>query len=50
MKGYDAHGISEYLYTHLRNRFEIDEMLESYDNTKEKFIEEIEYALEEIGF
>lgn len=50
VKGYDAHGISEYLYTHLRNRFEIDEMLESYDNTKEKFIEEIEYALEEIGF
>ena len=50
VKGYDARGISEYLYTHLRNRFEIDEMLENYDDTKEKFIEEIEYALSDIGF
>ena len=30
--------------------FEIDEMLEGYDDTKERFMEEIEYALEEIGF
>lgn len=50
VKGYDVHGISEYLYTHLRNHFEIDEMLENYDDTKEKFMDEIEYALEEIGF
>ena len=50
VKGYDASGIAEYLYTYLRNHFEIDEMLEDYDDTKERFMEEIEYALEEIGF
>ena len=50
IQGYDASGIAEYLYTYLRNRFEIDEMLEGYDDTKERFMEEIEYVLEEIGF
>lgn len=50
VKGYDASGIAEYLYTSLRNHFPIDEMLEEYDDTKERFIEEIEYALDDIGF
>ena len=50
VKGYDASGIAEYLYIYLRNHFEIDEMLEGYDDTKERFMEEIEYALEDIGF
>lgn len=50
VNGYDASGIAEYLYIYLRNHFEIDEMLEGYDDTKERFMEEIEYALEEIGF
>ena len=50
IQGYDASGIAEYLYTCLRNYFEIDDMLEGYDDTKERFMEEIEYALEEIGF
>ena len=50
IQGYDASGIAEYLYTYLRNHFGIDEMLEGYDDTKERFIEEIEYALGEIGF
>ena len=50
VKGYDASGIAEYLYIYLRNHFEIDDMLENYDDTKERFMEEIEYALEEIGF
>ena len=48
--GYDASGIAESIYTYLRKHFEIDEMLEGYDDTKERFMEEIEYALEEIGF
>ena len=48
--GYDASGIAEYLYTYLRHHFAIDEMLEDYDDTKERFMEELEYALEEIGF
>lgn len=50
VKGYDASGLAEYLYMFLRNHFEIDEMLENYDDTKERFIEEIEYALDDIGF
>lgn len=50
VNGYDASGIAEYLYIYLRNHFEIDDMLENYDDTKERFMEEIEYALEEIGF
>ena len=50
IQGYDASGIAVYLYTYLRNYFEIDEMLECCDDTKERFMEEIEYALEEIGF
>lgn len=50
VKGYDTKGIAEYLYTYLRFRFEIDEMLEGYDDTKERFIEEISFALDEIGF
>ena len=50
VKWYDTNGLAEYLYLHLRNHFEIDEMLEGYDDTKERFIEEIKYALEDIGF
>lgn len=50
VKGYDTEGIAEYLYTYLRCHFEIDEMLEEYDDTKERFIEEISFALDEIGF
>lgn len=50
IKDYDASGLAEYLYIYLRNHFYIDDMLEEYDDTKERFIEEIEYALEEIGF
>lgn len=51
VKGYDAAGIAEYLYMYLKNSFAIDEMLEDYsDNNKQEFIDEIEFALEEIGF
>lgn len=50
VKGYDTSGIAEYLYTYLRYYFPIDEMLDYYDDTKERFMEEIECALEEIGF
>lgn len=48
--GYDCKGIAEYLYMCLKNHFEIDEMLEDYDDTKERFIEELENALGDIGF
>ena len=50
VKGYEADGIAEYLYTYLRCHFLIDEMLEEYDDTKERFIEKIACGLEEIGF
>lgn len=50
IEGYDGNGIAEYIYIYSRNHFPIDEMLEDYDDTKERFIEEIEYALDEIGF
>ena len=36
VSGYDANGIAEYLYIYLRNHFGIDEMLENYDDTKER--------------
>ena len=50
VKGYDAEGLAIYLYTHLRKHFEINEMLEAYDVSREEFMEEIEFALEDIGF
>lgn len=50
LHGYDTKGIAEYLCICLKKHFEIDEMLEGYNDTEEHFIEEIECALEEIGF
>lgn len=50
VKGYDAEGLAEYLYIWLKNHFPIDEMLENYDEEKEKFVAELECALDEIGF
>ena len=50
IKGYDTNGLAEYLYICLRNQFPVDEMLEDYDDTKERFIDEVECALKEIGF
>lgn len=50
VKGYDSNGIAEYLYVCLRNVYPLDEMLEGYEISKENFIEEVEYMLDEIGF
>ena len=50
VEGYDKEGLSEYLYLYLRNHFEIDELLENYDDTKEHFVEELVEALDNIGF
>ncbi len=49
VKGYDSSGLAEYLYLCLSSHFHLDEMLEDYDDTKERFVEELEYALDEIG-
>lgn len=48
--GYDPRGIADYIYTILRERYPIDEMLDGYDESKDRFVEEIELALEDIGF
>lgn len=50
LDGYDTHGIAEYLYQRISQHFPIDDMLEQYDDTKESLIEEIECALDDIGF
>ena len=50
VKGYDPEGLAEYLYMKLRCRFEIDEMLDNYDLSKQEFIKDIEFWLDDIGF
>lgn len=47
---YDPSGIAEYLYTCLRSHLPLDEMLDGYELSEADFIDEVEYALEEIGF
>lgn len=49
VKGYDSSGLAEYLYLYLRSHFHIEEMLEDYDETEKHFLQELEYALDEIG-
>ena len=48
VEGYDNNGLAEYIYTYLRNHLPLDEMLESYYEDKQSFIEEVECALDEI--
>lgn len=47
---YDPSGIAEYLFTCIRSHLPLDEMLDGYELSETDFIDEIEYALEEIGF
>lgn len=48
VEGYDTTGIAEYLYTHLRNYYPLDEMLDENDIDRLDFEDEIECALDEI--
>ena len=50
VKGYDAEGISMWLYIYLCRYCEINDMLEDCDDTKEHFMEVIKSGLNEIGF
>lgn len=52
VKGYNAEGIAKYICLFLRAHFafDLDEMLEGYDLTMNELADEIQYALEEIGF
>lgn len=48
--GYDAEGLSKFIYRYLRTRIPIDEMIDCYDIKGEDFEEFIVEALEELGF
>lgn len=50
VEGYDAAGLAEYLLKILESRFPIREMAEDYDIEEKAFQDEIEYALDDIGF
>ena len=48
--GYDVEGLAEYLMIYLKNRYPLEEFFEEYDVDENGFREEIEFALDEIGF
>ncbi len=50
VKGYDPEGLAEYLSWVLMTRLPNVEMLKDYGITKEMLYDEIELALEDIGF
>ena len=50
VKGFSAEGISEFICNYLFRRFNIQDMLEDYDQTKREFQETIIEALEELSF
>lgn len=52
IKGYNAREIANYICLFLRSHlaFDLDEMFEGYDLTMNELADEIQYALEEIGF
>ena len=49
VKGYDSAGLAEYLLLILKAHFPISEMLEDYDIEEKDLLDEIEYALDDIG-
>lgn len=48
--GFDAEGIAEWIFRHLRNRTHIDDMMEDYDVTEDDIKSIISEALEELEF
>lgn len=50
VKGYDTKGLAEYLLIALEASFPLDDMLADFHIAEERFKEEIEYALDDIGF
>ena len=50
VKDYDVHGLAELIYLKLKDRFQIDTLLEMYDDSDANFKEIIANALEDIGF
>lgn len=49
VKGYDSSGLAEYIFICLKTHLPIDEWIEDYEISKNEIIEEIKYALDEIG-
>lgn len=50
IKGYDANGLAEYLMFYLKNEYPLEEFFEDYDIEESDFKDELEFALDEIGF
>ena len=49
VKGYDDAGIAEYILICLRAHFPVDDWMEEYGISEDEIVEEIEFALDEIG-
>lgn len=47
--GYDSSGLATYIFMHIKSYFPMDEMLDDYDIADQDVIDEIEYALDDIG-
>lgn len=51
IEGYDPNGIANWLWLYIRNFTPVNEdLLEDYYSNKNEFIEQLEYALDELGF
>lgn len=49
VEGYDSSGLAEYIYMWLESHLPLDDWIEDYEISKDDIIEEIEYALDDIG-
>jgi hypothetical protein len=49
IEGYSGSGLTEYIYDRLNGIFQLDDMLEDYEITKERFCDELVYILDDIG-
>lgn len=50
INGYDAYGLAEYLVFYLKNNYPMKDIFKDYDIAENDFKEELESALDEIGF
>lgn len=49
IEGYDSAGLAEYLVRFLKARFPLADMMEDYEVDEKELLDEIEYALDDIG-
>lgn len=50
VEGYDAEGLATYLTMFLKSHFPLSDMFEDYGIEEKVFKDELEYALDDIGF